>query len=113
MKQLFLFIFFILSSVCFCQIGYLNENDINFKDIVEKKGLMYFKFDTTLVTGRVVRFNRKNEAKSYVFVVEGKPQNQNWTIFQDEIKDMEDSALGEILYGAAFGYWSSYGGNGE
>lgn len=78
MKKIFLLIFLSLSYVCFSQIGYLNENDINFKDIVEKKGLMYFKFDSTLVTGRVVRFNRKNEAKSFVFVENGIPDASGW-----------------------------------
>lgn len=102
MKHLFLLFFLSLSYVCFSQIEYVNENDINFKDIVEKKGLLYFKVDTTLVTGRVVRFNRKNEAKSYVYVVDGKPQNQNWTIFREDTKGMEDSALGNILLGTAF-----------
>lgn len=102
MKFLFLLIFFILSSFCYGQIGYVDENDINFNDIVEKKGLMYFKSDTKLVTGRVVRFNRKNEAKSYIEVVNGKPQNQNWTNFTKEQKEMKDSDLGNILLGAAF-----------
>ena len=51
-----------LSSVCFCQIGNVSENDINYKDLIEIKGLFYLKADSTLATGRVVRFNRKNEA---------------------------------------------------
>jgi hypothetical protein len=36
-----------------------HQGDINFKDIIEIKQLIYFKADTTLVTGRVIRYNKK------------------------------------------------------
>jgi len=84
MKHQLLLLFHVLSCVCFGQIYIEEENAINFKDIIEIKGLMYFKADTTMVTGRVVRYNKKNKAKRYVDVVEGKPQHQNWLAIPEE-----------------------------
>ena len=102
MKHQLLLLFLSLTYVCFGQMYIEEENAINFKDIIEIKGLMYFKADTTMVTGRVVRYNKKNKAKRYVDVVEGKPKTPYWINIQADITDMEDSELGTLLLGATW-----------
>ena len=58
-KSLILLIFFAF----FISLGQPEEadyfKDFDYKHIIEKKGLLYLKADTTLVTGRVVKFNSK------------------------------------------------------
>ena len=71
--------------------------DINFKDILERKGLIYTKADTSLVTGRVIRYNKKNVAKKYILVSKGKPDNLGWVRFKDKVVMPKESALGSLL----------------
>ena len=97
MKQFLPFICLVLSYGCFGQIENVVENAINFDDIMEIKELMYFKTDTTLVTGTIVRYNRKKQPKQYIEVQEGKPQSHNWINFDENIKDMEYDGLGTLV----------------
>lgn len=99
MKQLLFTIILTLSFVCKGQIN--SHKDFDYNDIVELKGLFYLKSDTTLVTGRVIRYNKKKEARRYVFMTEGKPDNLGWIQFKDNHSEPQKSVLGEVLIGAA------------
>lgn len=100
MKQFFVLIIMTLSFVCQGQI--VNDQDIDFNDIVEKNGLFYLKADSTLVTGRVIRYNKKKEARRYVMVNNGKPEHFGWQKFpDDQFNEPKESALGTIVTGAA------------
>jgi len=78
------------------------QGDLDYKKIIEIDGLIYLKADTTLVTGRVVSYNKKKEAKRYVEVVNGKPNNLGWIYINKNTTLPEESGLGEVLlYGAA------------
>ena len=67
MKQLLVLLILVLSFVCPSQTTKVDYyEDINYKDIVEIKGFVYLKTDTTLVTGNVTRYNKKNEAKKFL-----------------------------------------------
>lgn len=61
MKKLALFLLIVLLPLFCNSQKEVKEyiGDINIKDIIEIKGLIYFKADTSLVTGRVIRFNKK------------------------------------------------------
>ena len=99
MKQLLVLLILVLSFVCEGQTTKVDYyEDINYKDIVELKGLLYLKADTILVTGRVIRYNRKNEAKRYILVVNGIPDKSGW-INTREYKFIEpkESALGSFV----------------
>lgn len=100
LKQIITLIFISLSYVCFGQLEKVVENAINFDDIIEIKDLMYFKADTTLVTGKVIRFNKKKEPKQYIEVVDGKPQNYEWIKFEGDFKNMEFDGLGTLVNAA-------------
>ena len=54
------------------------QGDVNYKEIFEIDGLIYLKADTTLVTGKVIRYNKKNEPKKYILVLNGKLDNLGW-----------------------------------
>ncbi len=73
------------------------HGDINYKDIIERNDLIYFRADTTLVSGRVIRYNRKNEAKKYVLVSNGKPDKLGWIHISDNYEMPKESGLGDIL----------------
>lgn len=79
-----------------------NQNNINYNDIVDINGLIYFKTDTTLVTGRVISYNKKRLAKKYVFVSKGKPDNLGWVYFNDKTEMPKESVLGDILLTGAY-----------
>jgi antitoxin component YwqK of YwqJK toxin-antitoxin module len=77
--------------------------DIDYKDIMEKKGLLYLKADTTLVTGRVIRYNRKKEVKCHILVVNGIPDKSGWiSSGGDELKEPMESDIGSLIVGAAW-----------
>ena len=78
------------------------QGGINYKDIMEIKGLLYLKADTTLVTGKVIRYNKKNEAKKYVLVSKGRPDNLGWIQISDGFARPKESVLGEVVNGAAW-----------
>ena len=79
MKELVIFIFLVLSFVCNAQKnGNDYQGDVNYKEIIELDGLIYLKADTTLVTGKVIRYNKKNERKKYILVSKGKLDNLGW-----------------------------------
>lgn len=86
MKYKCLLIFLALSYICVGQRGNVVENEVNFEDILEQKGLLYFKADTTLVTGRVIKYNRKKEAKRYVIVINGLPDKSGWIAINNQIQ---------------------------
>jgi antitoxin component YwqK of YwqJK toxin-antitoxin module len=99
MKQLLISIMLTLSFVCHGQIN--SHEDIDYNDIVEKKGLFYFKKDSTLVTGRVIFYNRNKVAKRYVFITEGKSDNLGWIQLTSNYKQPQESVFGTVLTGAA------------
>ena len=59
--------------------------------------MIYFKTDTTLVTGKIIRYNKKNQAKKYVWVSKGNPNNLGWVRFNDKVVMPKESALGNVL----------------
>lgn len=63
--------------------------DINYKNIIEIKDLIYFSSDTTLVTGKVIRYNKKNEAKKYILVSNGKPDDLGWIQIKEKYQEPE------------------------
>jgi antitoxin component YwqK of YwqJK toxin-antitoxin module len=99
MKKLFLLIL-IIAAPLFCN-GQKKVNeyqcDINFKDVIEKRGLIYFKVDTSLVTGRMVQYNKKNVAKKYMYVLNGKPDNLGWVRYKDKVELPKASVTGTLL----------------
>lgn len=100
MKQLITLIFIVLMFVCQGQT-YTYQN-IDFNDTEDVKGLLYFKADTTLVTGRVIRYNKKGEAKKYVIVNNGVPNNLGWIYYNDNYESPKESVLGSVVTGAAY-----------
>jgi len=99
-KQLLILIAF--SFACHGQTKNTNVfQDISYKDITEIKGLIYKKADTSLVTGRVIRYNRKKEAKRYVFVTQGKPDVRGWIQINESFERPKESVLGEVVKGTA------------
>lgn len=102
MKKILMLIILVLPFVCNGQKKVKEyQGDINFKDIIEIKQLIYFKADTTLVTGRVIRYNKKNIAKKYIIVTKGKPDNLGWISVKDKYTPPEKSALGSLVTGTA------------
>lgn len=95
MKQLLVLIFITLTFVSQGQTD--SYQDIDFDEIVEIKGLLYFKPDTTLVTGRVIRYNRKGKAKRYIMVYKGKPDVLGWNNFNDKYERPKESPLGNLV----------------
>jgi len=94
MKQLLVLLILMFSFVC---QGQTKMEDIDYKDIVEIKGLLYLKADTTLVSGKVIRYNKKNEAKKYILVSKGKPDESGWM----DINNIEYlRAYNNILFGS-------------
>lgn len=84
MRKLVLIILF-LSSYSNAQSDQVTYyNDIDFKDILEFKGLIYFESDTTLVTGRIIKYNKKKEKQSFLLVEDGDVVSPGWEKFQDE-----------------------------
>jgi hypothetical protein len=55
-----------------------SKNHINYKDITEIDGLIHTIADSSLVSGKVIRYDRKNEVKSYIVVVSGVPDKSGW-----------------------------------
>lgn len=99
MKQILVLIILVLSFVC---EGQTKMEDIDNKDIVEIKGLVYLKADTTLVTGKVIRYNNKKEAKRYILIVKGIPDKLGWiNLNKDKFIEPKESALGSIVTMAA------------
>ena len=95
MKQLYVLIFFVSSAICLGQIK--DYQDIDFKFTKEIKGLVYFKADLTLVTGRVIRYNNKKEAKRYIIVRNGKPDASGWIFFNEKYESPKESTLGTLI----------------
>jgi antitoxin component YwqK of YwqJK toxin-antitoxin module len=61
--------------------------EVNFKDVTEINGLVYYKVDSTLVTGRIIRYNKNNKAKSYVLVSNGKPDSFGWIQIKEKYQE--------------------------
>ena len=74
-------------------------DDINYKDVIELNKLICFRADSTLVTGKVIRYNRKNKPKKYILVLKGKPIDIGWTQISDDFVRPE-SDLGDLIKGA-------------
>ena len=86
-------LFLILLTFSFvCQGQTLMANDfkeINYKDVTEINGLVYYKVDTTLVSGKLIRYNKKNEAKKYILVSNGKPDDLGWIQIKEKYQEPE------------------------
>lgn len=101
MKQLFLLLAFTFSFVCNGQISKHDNSNIDIKDIIEINDLIYFKSDTTLVTGRIIRYIKKNKPKDYIWVTKGKPNNFGWQSINDtRITQPKESVIGSLILGA-------------
>jgi len=77
---------------------YNNEN-INIKDVMEENGLLFYKMDTTLVTGRVVRYNKKGKIKLEILIIEGRLYEADGINNKDQNHTTETTLWGEILTG--------------
>ena len=87
-KQFLILIIF--SFVCHGQTIKADDFlDINYKDVIEINGLVFYKVDTTLVTGKIIRYNKKSKPKSYVIVLKGKPDNYGWVHIKDNYSEPE------------------------
>jgi len=95
MKQIIALIFIALSFVCPVQAQ--SYGDIDFKEVIELKGLLYLKADTTLVTGRVIRYNKKREAKRFIMVNNGKPDILGWNNFNSKYESPKESPIGNLV----------------
>jgi len=86
-------LFLILLTFSFvCQGQTLISDDfkeINYTDVMEINDLIYFRTDTTLVSGKVIRYNRKNEAKKYILVSNGKPDSFGWIQIEEKYQEPE------------------------
>jgi hypothetical protein len=103
MKQLIVLLVLLFSFVCEGQSKKEDYyKDINYKNVVEIKGLLYLKADTTLVTGKVIRYNKKNQAKKYILVSNGKPDNLGWIQISDGFARPKESGLGSFVTAAAW-----------
>jgi antitoxin component YwqK of YwqJK toxin-antitoxin module len=102
MNRLFLVFILALPFICSGQISEGHDYfPVDFKDVLETDGLIYFKADTTLVTGRVIRYNKKHKEKKYIIVTKGKPDNLGWISIKDKYTPPEKSNLGSLVTGAA------------
>lgn len=101
MNRLFLVFILTLPFICFGQISTGQDYfPVDYKHVTETNGLIYFQADTTLVTGRVTQYNKKNKAKKYIIVTNGKPDNSGWIVVKDNYTPPEKSALGSVITGA-------------
>ena len=79
MIQKLLFLIALLPLFCIVQeTAKSSKNHINYKDITEIDGLIHTIADSSLVSGKVIRYDRKNEVKSYIVVVSGVPDKSGW-----------------------------------
>lgn len=82
----------------------IKSNDftnINLDDVIDIKGVIYNKLDSSLVTGKVIRYNRKKEPKRYIIVREGKPDELGWIYFNNNnYEHPETSGLGTLIKAA-------------
>jgi antitoxin component YwqK of YwqJK toxin-antitoxin module len=92
----------LVSLICYSQEAKEFYGDIDEKKVEEIKGLIYTKADTSLVTGKVIRRNRKNDPKRYILVNKGKPDVRGWIRINERISMPEESTLGNVLIGSAF-----------
>ena len=97
-----LLISILLTSTFVCQGQTDAYKYVDFNDTKEIKGLFYLKADTTLVTGKVIRYNNKGKAKRYVFVKNGVPDNLSWIYYNDSYESPKESVLGSLVTGAAY-----------
>lgn len=74
-------------------------SDINYKDVIELNKLICYRADSTLVTGKVIRYNKKNKPKKYIIISKGKPIDIGWTQISDDFVRPE-SDLGDLIKGA-------------
>ena len=92
-----------LPLFCIGQIkGQDYQGNINYNNIIEINGLIYNSLDTTLITGKVVRYNKNNVAKKYFSVSKGKPNDLGWVYLKDDVEMPKESVLGEVLSTGAF-----------
>ena len=101
MKQLLVSITVLFSLICSGQKSKkLDYSYINVKDIIELKDLIYFKSDTTLVTGRIIQYDKKNKPNKFVLVSKGKADKLGWQpIYKKGFTELQESALGNLLLG--------------
>lgn len=100
MKLLFTISILFLSFDCMGQSeNVYNSEAIDIKDIAEENGLLYYKKDTTLVTGRVVRYNKKGEIKLEILIKDGMLFELDGINVENQIPATETTLWGEILTG--------------
>ena len=112
MRKLILFIVLIFSFECFCQT-IISNVEIDYGEVFERKGLVYYKSDNSLVTGKVIQYNKKNVAQRYILIEKGKPYDLGWRIISDKAEQPKESALGTsiVLAAAIAGIYSVAAGN--
>ena len=112
MRNLLVYLTLFFSFECLCQLKISNV-EIDYDDVFELKGLVYFKSDQSLVTGKVIRYNNKNVAQRYIIVENGKPDNLGWKIISDKVEEPKESLLGSAIVAAAMitGLTSTVAGN--
>ena len=99
MNRLFLVFILALPFICSGQISEGHDYfPVDFKSVTERNGLIYFKADTTLVTGRVTQYDKKNKAKKYIMVTNGKPDNTGWISVKDIYRKMKNMVVLLHLY---------------
>ncbi len=100
MKHLFTLLIFTFTFVSVGQISKKQDySHIDFKNIIEIKDLIYFKADTTLVTGRIIQY-KKNKPNKFILVTKGIADNLGWQpIHNDGFTELQESAIGTLLLG--------------
>ena len=100
MKHLFTLLIFTFTFVSVGQISKKQDySHIDFKNIIEIKDLIYFKADTTLVTGRIIQY-KKNKPNKFILVTKGIADNLGWQpINEDRIIQTQESDIGSLLLG--------------
>jgi len=100
MKLLSTMFILFLSLVCFGQTENVYNNvNINIEDVVEEDGLLYNKKDTTLVTGRVVSYNKKGKIKLDILIIDGRLYEADGIHNKNQNPSTETTLWGEILTG--------------
>ena len=95
-----MYIILFFSFQCLCQTT-ISISEIDYDDVFERKGLVYLKSDESLVTGKVIRYNKNNVAQRYIKVENGKPDDLGWRIISDKAERPSQSLLGYAIVAAA------------
>ena len=112
MRRIILYAVMIISFESYCQ-STLSNVEVDYDDVFERKGLVYYKSDNSLVTGKVIQYNKKSVAQRYIIVEKGKTDDLGWRIISDKVEQPEESALGTsiVIAAAVAGLASAASGN--